>query len=82
MCACVCVCHSQKAGEDAAAGADESAGTGIILGKRLGKAGAAAGAPAGAAVVRTTDTAAIQEMVQKLCQSSHPLAKSMDYLQV
>lgn len=25
---------------------------------------------------------AIRELVQKLCQSSHPLAKSMDYLQV
>lgn len=24
----------------------------------------------------------IREMVQKLCQTSHPLAKSMDYLQV
>jgi hypothetical protein len=30
--------------------------------------------------VKTTDTAAIRELVQKLCQSSHPLAKSMDYL--
>lgn len=27
------------------------------------------------------DTNAMREMVQKLCQSSHPLAKSMDYLQ-
>jgi hypothetical protein len=24
----------------------------------------------------------VREMVQKLCQTSHPLAKSMDYLQV
>jgi hypothetical protein len=28
------------------------------------------------------DTNAMRDMVQKLCQSSHPLAKSMDYLQV
>lgn len=53
---------------------DEQAGSGIIL-KRLGKA------PAATAGVKAGDHQGIREMVQKLTQSSHPLAKSMDYLQ-
>ncbi len=52
-------------------------GTGIILGKRLGKVGGG-GAGAGA---RAGDPSSVRELVQKLCQSSTPLAKSMDYLQ-
>ena len=52
--------------------------------KRLGKAGGggAAGAAGGggAGGVKTSDLGSIRELVQKLCQSSHPLAKSMDYL--
>jgi TRAF3-interacting protein 1 len=55
-----------------------SGGTGIILG-RLGVAGK--GAAAGSAGVKAGDLAGIKDMVQKLCQSSHPLAKSMDYMQ-
>lgn len=31
--------------------------------------------------MRTHDPNAVKELVQKLCQSSTPLAKSMDYLQ-
>ncbi|GLC72176.1 hypothetical protein PLESTF_001215200 [Pleodorina starrii] len=57
---------------------DQGGGTGIIL-KRLGKPGAAGpGAGAGA---RGHDPSAVRDLVQKLCQSSTPLAKSMDYLQ-
>ncbi|GAX84615.1 hypothetical protein CEUSTIGMA_g12036.t1 [Chlamydomonas eustigma] len=64
------------------ANGDGSGGTGIILG-RLGAAGkgAAAGGAAGGAVVKVGDLTGIRDMVQKLCQSSHPLAKSMDYMQ-
>lgn len=54
-----------------------SGGKGIIL----GRLGARAGASAVAAGIKSGDHAAIREMVQKLCQSSHPLAKSMDYMQ-
>eukprot|EP00983_Pelagomonas_calceolata_P061773 1146976-Pelagomonas_calceolata.AAC.6 len=38
--------------------------------------------PATGGVTHVKDFGVIQEMVQKLCQRSHPLAKSMDYLQV
>ncbi|KAF5843622.1 microtubule-binding protein MIP-T3-domain-containing protein, partial [Dunaliella salina] len=66
----------KKAGADAAhaAGAEEEArGQGIIL-KRMGN-------KAGGGVTQVKDLGVIREMVQKLCQRSHPLAKSMDYLQ-
>lgn len=66
----------KKAGEAAAVGSEpsEASGTGIIL-KRSGKpTSASAGGKPG-------DLAAVRDLVQKLCQSSHPLAKSMDYLQ-
>mmetsp|Transcript_4923 Transcript_4923/g.12064 ORF Transcript_4923/g.12064 Transcript_4923/m.12064 type:complete len:515 (-) Transcript_4923:352-1896(-) len=68
----------KKAGADAAAAQEqeEGGGTGIIL-KRLGKPSAA---NPGAGAVKSGDTGAIRELVQKLCQASHPLAKSMDYL--
>ena len=47
--------------------------------KRLGKP-SAGGAAGGAGAVKAGDLAGIRELVQKLCQSSHPLAKSMDFL--
>ncbi|PNW76618.1 hypothetical protein CHLRE_11g467739v5 [Chlamydomonas reinhardtii] len=71
----------KKAGVDATAdNADTSdqGSTGIIL-KRLG--GKAAGAGAAAAGPRAHDPSSVRELVQKLCHSSTPLAKSMDYLQ-
>lgn len=65
----------KKAGEAAAVGGEngEAGGTGIIL-KRSGK-------PTSASAAKPGDLAAVRDLVQKLCQSSHPLAKSMDYLQ-
>lgn len=64
--------------ETAAENADTGdAGTGIIL-KRLGKPGGGS-APVGPG--GKADPAVIKELVQKLCQSTTPLAKSMDYLQ-
>ncbi|KXZ48233.1 hypothetical protein GPECTOR_29g14 [Gonium pectorale] len=71
----------KKAGADATADTADTSdqgGTGIIL-KRLGKPGGAG--PAAGAGQRVHDPAAVRELVQKLCQSSTPLAKSMDYLQ-
>ncbi len=72
----------QKAGADATAetaDTSDQGGTGIIL-KRLGKPAAGSGGGAGGGP-RAHDPASVRELVQKLCHSSTPLAKSMDYLQ-
>ncbi|GLI70554.1 hypothetical protein VaNZ11_015474 [Volvox africanus] len=71
----------KKAGAEATAetaDTSDQGSTGIIL-KRLGKPGPGGGAAAAGA--RAHDPATVRELVQKLCQSSTPLAKSMDYLQ-
>lgn len=73
----------KKAGAEAAVEEEEeSGGQGIILKRKGSMARGAAGAAGagGGAPVRTNDLASIRELVQKLCQSSNPLAKSMDYL--
>lgn len=68
----------KKAGEAAAGGnaaqqQQEEGGGGIIL-RRQAKGAGAPGAKAG-------DLTQIRELIQRLCQSSLPLARGMDYLQ-
>ena len=62
----------QKAGEEEDG---EPLGTGIIL-KRLNSVGRS-----GSNQIRPGDPGVVRELVQKMCQASHPLAKTMDYLQ-
>mmetsp|Transcript_13605 Transcript_13605/g.29130 ORF Transcript_13605/g.29130 Transcript_13605/m.29130 type:complete len:548 (+) Transcript_13605:262-1905(+) len=65
----------KKNKDEGGGGEEEAGGTGIIL-KRVGKAPGGGAGP----VLKAGDLNGIRELVQRLCQSSHPLAKSMDYL--
>eukprot|EP00798_Chlamydomonas_sp_ICE-L_P011176 gene11176-18789_t len=76
----------KKAGAEAAVDENEEPqNTGIILKRkgsmaRGGGAGAAAHAAGASHPIKANDLQGIRELVQRLCQSSNPLAKSMDYL--
>lgn len=72
----------QKAKDEGGEEGGGGGGTGIILGRLGGARGAGGGGGAQGGGVKSVDSSGIRDLVQKLCQSSHPLAKSMDYMQV